>query len=351
MARIPENLSLIAEKAHADGQSHSETVRTLLSWFGAQRRGYHVVRQVRSALRQAKLVTVPDFEVAYIDGLVEIKSSPPELPIEVVSSVSANLESVKVAAESAPSPFVIGGSVPNPVPRIGMLEAANTAPVSVTRDSEVCEAVTLMLMHDFSQLPVMQNERDVDGIISWKSIGATRALNRECQYVRQCMEKRVEVLKFDTPLFTAVGVIAIKEVVLVRNEEKKITGLVTTSDISLQFGALSEPFLLLGEIENHIRRLIDGKYSLEVLSSVRDPSDSEREIENVADLTFGEYVRLLENPSNWDCLGYDLSRNRFINQLNEVRRVRNEVMHFHPDGVSDDDLDLLRDNVRFMQAL
>ena len=33
--------------------------------------------------------------------------------------------------------------------------------------------------------------------------------------------------------------------------------------MSLRFQQLAEPFLLLGEIENHIRRLIDGKFSLE----------------------------------------------------------------------------------------
>lgn len=293
-------------------------------------------------------MTEPDFELAYIDGLIEIKPSLPEIPVETASAKFADLQIVEEVEEV--SLFVSGGSVSDPVSRIGMLEAANTKPISVTRDSEVREATTLMLMNDFSQLPVMQNERDVDGIISWKSIGAARALNRECRYVRDCMEK-VEVLNFDTYLFTAVGSIADKEVVLVRNKEKKITGLVTTSDISLQFGALSEPFLRLGEIENHIRRLIDGKYSLEVLSSVCNPSDSERKIESVSDLTFGEYTRLLEDQSNWDRLGYDLSRSHFINQLNKVKRVRNEVMHFHPDGVSDDDLDLLRDIVRFMQAL
>jgi CBS domain-containing protein len=296
-------------------------------------------------------MTEPDFAAAYIDGHIEIKPAPPELieqwkpkPIVFKEAASKNPE-----ANLAITP-VVGGSVPDPVPRIGMLAAANTAPISVRRDSEVCEAVTLMLMHDFSQLPVMQDERNVDGLISWKSIGAARALNKECQYVRQCMET-VEMLWFDTPLFTAVEIIAGKEVVLVRNSERKIVGLVTTSDISLQFGALSEPFLLLGEIENHIRRLIDGKYPLDVLITARDPSDNNRKVENVSDLTFGEYIRLLENQENWNKLGFDLSRRAFMKQLGEVRRIRNEVMHFHPDGISDNDLELLRDMVKFMQAL
>lgn len=109
-----------------------------------------------------------------------------------------------------------------------------------------------------------------------------------------------------------------RDVVLVRNNENKIIGLVTTYDISRQFSDLSEPFLLLSEIENHLRRLIDGKFSLEELKANRDPNDANRKIENVANLTFGEYVRLLDKPANWDRLGYDLSRAECTKRLPEV---------------------------------
>lgn len=351
MVNIPENLKQIAEQVK-DGNSHTETVRTLISWFGAQRRGYWVVKDIRRALKQANLITVPSFESAYIDSLIEFRHIPPETEQVVAFKPEVpTLDGGMVEVVEAVPRMVVGGSVPDPVPRIGLLEAANNPPVSVKRDGEVSEAVTLMLMHDYSQLPVMQNERTVAGIISWKSIGIARTLNRDCQYVRQCMETDAYIINYDTPLFASVGIIAQKEVVLVRNAENKIVGLVTTSDISLQFGSLSEPFLLLGEIENHIRRLIDGKYSVDALTAAKDPSDAGREIENVADLTIGEYIRLLENPDNWNQLGYGLCRRSFVKQLGEVRRIRNEVMHFHPDGISDGDLNLLRDTVKFMQEL
>jgi CBS domain-containing protein len=354
MLDIPDNLKEVADKVHADGKPHIETVRTLLSWFNAQRRGYWVVRDIRNSLKHAKLTTDPDFELAYIDGEIAIQPSLPEILPETTAATDFSIDLETDAAidlANQDSRLVIGGSVPDPVPRIGMLAAANTPPVYVGRDSEVREAISLMLMNDFSQLPVMQNERNVDGVISWRSIGTARALNKECSFVRQCMDTMVEIIDSSATLFSAIETIVRKEVVLVRGADKKITGLVTTSDISLQFGTLSAPFLLLGEIENHIRRIIDGKYSYDALSSSRDPSDENREIHNVADLTFGEYIRLLENPSNWQQLNYDLSRAIFVERLNKVRRIRNEVMHFHPDGISDDDLNLLRDMVKFMQVL
>src|SRR5207245_2373638 len=142
-----------------------------------------------------------------------------------------------------------------------------------------------------------------------------------------------------------------KDVVLIRDSENKISGLVTTSDISVQFGALAEPFLLLSEIENHIRRLIDGKFSLDDLKAARNPNDATRKIENVANLSFGEYIRLLETPKNWERLNYQLDRVECVKRLREVGRIRNDVMHFHPDGISPVDLDLLRETRKFLQGL
>ena len=349
MAKLPAQLQQAAEQVHQTGKAKMVRVKDLLSWFEAQRRGILVVREIRAALKKAKLITVPDFEVAYIDQRIKLK------PLPVVAQKSPdnteNIVKEPPSAESSGYEAVVGGSVPDPAPRIGMLKAANTPPLSVTRDAEVTQAITLMLMNDYSQLPVMQGDRSVDGLISWKSIGKTRiGESKVLKYVRDCMEKP-EIVSSDTHLFDAVNIIAEKEVVLVRNSENKIAGLVTTSDISLQFGALSEPFLLLSEIENHVRRLIDGKFSLEELKASRDPNDADRKIENVANLTFGEYIRLLDKPANWARLGYDLSRTECTKQLREVGRIRNDVMHFHPDGISPEDMEVLRDTRKFLQGL
>ena len=260
MTKVPPQLQQAAQEVHQHGKTKPVRVRDLLAWFEAQRRGILVVRQIRSALRKAKLVTVPDFEVAYIDQKIKLKALHPATKTPL-ASLESIVEENGAGADSVYA-AVVGGSIPDPAPRIGMLKAANTQPLSVTRDTEVSEAITLMLMNDYSQLPVMQSDRNVDGLISWRSIGRTRVGDgKACRHVRDCMEK-AEIISSDTHLFEAVFIIAKKEVVLVKNSENKIAGLVTTSDISLQFGSLSEPFLLLSEIENYVRRFIDRKFSL-----------------------------------------------------------------------------------------
>ena len=97
---------------------------------------------------------------------------------------------------------------------------------------------------------------------------------------------------------------------------------IKTSGDTLQFRQLTEPFLLLGEIENHIRRLIADRFSSQELQDLCDPGDSGRAVEGIADLTFGEYVRLLEKPERWDRLGVAIDRTLFVQRLEDVRKIR-----------------------------
>jgi hypothetical protein len=46
---------------------------------------------------------------------------------------------------------------------------------------------------------------------------------------------------------------------LVQAPDRTICGIVTAADFSEQFRILAEPFVLIGEIENNIRKLIHGK--------------------------------------------------------------------------------------------
>jgi hypothetical protein len=114
---------------------------------------------------------------------------------------------------------------------------------------------------------------------------------------------------------------------------------------------LSEPFLLLSEIENHIHLLINDKFTANELSSVKDTNDTNRTVENVSDLTFGEYVRLLENPDYWKKIGLALDRTIFIKELDKVRKIRNDVMHFDSDGITPDDHQSLILFVQFLHEL
>jgi CBS domain-containing protein len=336
-----DRLKQIAEQLESTGQpAEPVTPRELLRWFGAYRRGPLIVKNIRAALYDAKLATKPDFEGAWVDGLIELvrqgEVPPPETP-----------ESLSNANISGPA---VGQITADPTYRIGKLRSANTPPISVKPQQKITEAVTIMMANDFSQLPVMENEYKVNGIISWTTIGSRLALGVGCSEVRECMVKAHEI-SADTSLFDAINEIVTNQYVLIRDSTNKISGIVTTSDLSLQFRQLAEPFLLLGEIENHIRGIIEkGKFTKAELQSSCDP-DTDRTVNGAYDLNFGEYIRLLEDPKRWSQLNLKIDRKIFIVGLDKVRQIRNEVMHFDPDGVSDEELNSLRGFTGFLQRL
>lgn len=319
----------LTEEIKASGKSHSLTVRRLLKYFHQERRSSRVTPWIRQCLTKDGLDCIPDFEHVYIDAVVELRKKP------VVKAQKSGAESTG------------NNQVRDPVPRLALLPAANHAPVTVNRDADLQRAITLMMMHDYSQLPVMQNERNVDGIISLRSIVSARSIGVDCTTVRECLIKEVQILAQETPLFEAVKTVMKNEVVLVKGPNEKIVGLVTIADIGEQFVSLAEPFLFLEQIENHIRTLLDSKFTPEQLKKFVDDEEEGREIETIADLTFGEYVRLLENPDNWLILKLMMDRATFVKRLDQVRQIRNDVMHFHPDGISPEDLEVLRETAKF----
>lgn len=330
-----DNLNQIARQLKEGGiKPQPVTARAFIGWFGARRRSVGNVDFIRSQLKRYQIATEPDFEYAYIDSSIGFVIAPKK----------------KAAKDSGDKDELITDVRNDPTYRVGKLSSANNPPTSVKPDDSVSTAVTLMIAHDYSQLPVMTSEREVKGMITWTSLGSQMALGRECTHVRHCMVPHKEI-SYDTYIFTAVDDIITYQYVLVRNSEHLISGIVTTSDLSQQFRQLGEPFLLLGEIENYIRRMILDKYTLDELRAACDSSESDRKIDSVSDLTLGEYLRLIENPNNWEKLAISIDRGVFINKLDETRRIRNDVMHFDPDGIADEDIDKLRDFVRIMQNL
>lgn len=338
----PEELQKLAERV-CSVSPEQHTVRELLWWYGYERRGRFIVWAIRRDLESLNIRTEPDVEYTYLDGLLTfspIINSGPELDLG-----DEDIEGVEEAHA-----ILITSESEDPTQRIGRLPSANTRPVSVNPNATVAEAVTIMLLNDYSQLPVMQGERSIKGVITWQSIGTKLALGRPCSVVQDCLEDAV-VLESNVSLFSAIPTIVERAFVLVRDEKGVISGIVTTTDLSLQFRQLAEPFLLLGEIEMHLRQLSDGKFSAIELKSARDPSDTSRDIEGLSDLTFGEHIRLLENPARWAALSLNIDRGTFVKHLNEIRDIRNNVMHFDPDGTAPSELEKLRQFVRLLNAL
>ena len=347
---IPSKIREIAQQIRENSTEYQETVRTILSWFEAKRRGIYVINSIQNALAEVGLTTDPDFTSVYIDAEVRIVSAQQLESNPIETQLVEEPTGLPDATVEVTSEKFICGAIEDPTFRIGKLESANNQPISVSPDSTLIEATTLMMLHDFSHLPVMQGEREIKGVISWESIGKRQALKHPCEKVKDCMETLVPEVSAESSLFSAIDLIVKYGYVLVRQKDKKVSGIVTTTDLSLQFRQLAEPFLLIGEIENHIRRLLDGKFTNGQLTPIQNRDES-RTISTIADLTFGEYLRLLEKPEHWESLQIPVDRAIFTKQLHQVRELRNDVMHFDPDPFEDKDIQMLRLFTNFMRVL
>ena len=314
-----------AEMAHTPERL---TIREFLSWFSYAKRGSWINRHIRNKMEELDLRTVPDFESEWFDATISIDLDP-----EAVAGLESTDEPV------------------DPTVRIGTLEAANRKPTSVKRDNPLKVATTLMQLNDFSQLPVMSNERNVKGIISWKSIGTRFSSGRECKLVRHCMDPDAREISIDAPMFDAIGDISQHGYVLVRGLHNNISGIVTASDFAGQFSELAGPFLLVGEIEGYLRSMVHRKFTLEELQKASYGAESGNSVEGSADLTFGGYCRLMQDPNNWNKLRLTIDRGAFVKYLDAVRQIRNDVMHFNPDGLDQEQKDKLRNGAMFFRNM
>jgi predicted transcriptional regulator len=397
---IPKQLSLISGRINSGRRVHRVTVRDLLRMFGAERRGQHKVQEIRDALSALCLETSPDFESVWIDGYVRIvpltargvadesvgsegcpdretdvltdddsyeeaseerqydEEESPQLT-EVADGEVAGAEGPTSAGQTQPAIEVLSDEVEqiattkasDPTFRIGSLPAANAGVTMVSRDDLITTAITKMLQFDFSQLPIMQGDRVVKGVISWKSVASLRISHQQGEFVRDCSEV-AQVIDASGTLFDAVPTIAKHGYVLVKDpQSNRITGIVTSSDLNLHFQQLTEPFLLLREIELSIRELLKSRLTADDLKLIELESPKPVPISQIAGLSFGHYIRLFQRSDIWVKLNLKIDQKSVVSQLDEVREIRNDVMHFSPDPMEPNQREALKNASSFMQTI
>jgi len=300
---VREDFKEIIKEIKENNKEFEMTTRDFLSYFHYSKRTKGNNARIDDYLSKNALETYPHYSTVWIEKLITLKH--------------------KERARSKTDR--------DPILRLSILPSANKPPITVNRDSKISEAVTLMMMHNYSQLPVMSNPKSVAGLITWETIGVGITNRIESNETKDFIKTNFVVLDLDTPLLEAIKTVIQNEVVLVKKHDKSLSGIVTITDISSQFFALTEPFLLLEKIENLIRLLLNANFLLDDIQSVCN--EGER-VEYIDDLTFGQYIRLIENENNWDKLNLHIERKPFLKQLDKVRKIRNDIMHFDPEGIT-----------------
>jgi restriction system protein len=328
-----ELLKLAAERSHRDPVKMS--IRRLLRYWGAKRRGYLITDEITHDLAAAKLGTHPPFTEGWIDSFITL------VPVTVAGFVPDGL----------PEP-ASGAATENAVQvslRVNSLASANAGVESVRLDDSLERAQALMMGNDYSQLAVQSGPRDLRGAISWESIAQAK-IRKPDAGLRDAIFAP-EVVGLEDDLFTRIPMIVDASFVFVRAADRQICGIVTTADLSVEFATLAKPFFLLAEVERRLRRLIDRHFTPDEIAAIVDPIDVQRSAASASNLTIGEVARLLEESGRWGRLGWGLDRSIFIKRLHEIRLIRNEVMHFSPDPLDEDQIHRIELFIRSLRKL
>lgn len=330
-------------------------VKRLLAIAGSERRGSVISDRIRQTLTNYGLRTEPDFVGVWPDSLVAIElidfshadvtmtaqddavqtseelllQNPAlELVLDIDSVIPPVAPPLEIPTNNTTLPEKAVSPSVDAVIRISTIASANRGVLTVSLSDSVRVASTQMMFHGYSQLAIMQNEREVRGMITWESI-ASQSLLKPTPTIADCLIEP-QLISADGSIFDAIAIIDKHGYVLVRSRDRKVTGIVTASDLAIELASLSYAFMCIRTIEVLIRSKLHPCLAVGDFDQLEQHSRAKGE-QDFSLLTFGENVRLLELPAIWNRLNINIDRSFLIPKLLVVRDIRNDVMHFEPE--------------------
>ena len=309
------------------GEASELTVVELLQHWDAETRDSAVTDRIDTDLDNQGLTTHPDYRAVPLTESVALVRA------DTVKPDSDDATSAEQATKPSQS-AALGVQL-----KVSRLPSASML-ASVTLQDDLEQAITRMLVDDYSQLAVLAGSREVRGAVTWKSIA--QAKNRDPAAKLLDAVIPAEVVNSDDDLLGILGRVQRDNFVFVRNPKNRVVeGIVTTADVVGLYGEIATPFFLIGEIDYLVRRAIAENLTLEEVQAVCGHSGG-KTIDSFSKMSMGDYTQTLGNPELWRKLGWAMDRKIFVNRLNEVRRLRNSVMHFNPDPPSAADIAKIR---------
>ncbi|WP_166354255.1 CBS domain-containing protein [Phytoactinopolyspora limicola] len=319
-------------EAVSDGQEPVRlTARGLLAMWGFSRRTATSLAVIQSELADDGIAVQPSLSTVRLDSVVEL------VPIAEPDTAS-EAATGSPAIDSTPDPDEI------PVKwRVSAVLAADRTVESVVIGSPLSVAVTRMLATNYSQLAVVDEHGYYQGAVTWESIGRARLSNPDATLADATVQ--VRVVDYDDDLFAQIDEISRRGYVLVRGEDRRsLVGIVTAHDLARQFGVLARPFSLVEEAELRLRRHV-----IRSLPADRVEKITHRWSNGVP--TFGQYGKLLEDSELFAQLEWPLDHQTFLDLVNRVRKIRNELMHFSQDTLPAGDIEAIEGFVSMLRTV
>jgi CBS domain-containing protein len=210
-------------------------------------------------------------------------------------------------------------------------------PECIAKTATIQEALALMIKKDYSQLPILKEDGSILGMVSEQSIikgyfhtGGNVSLMQ--LHVNDCME-RPHIISPDSDIFEALDLLKNFYAIIVV-EDRKPLAVLTNYDTTHYFRDFSEGLILVEDIEVSLRSLIeitftDQRTYREALQKILGPHSTNEE-ENIPELenfTFRDILLVI--TKNWPAFEKTLGdRGMFINVMEPIREIRNQLAHF-----------------------
>lgn len=256
--------------------------------------------------------------------------------------------------------------------------------VSITLNDSLKDAVRLMLRHDYSQLPVVDSEKRLIGLVTSDSI--LKALNNygaglEALLIKHVLIKKLQMFRQDIDLLDLFDEMNDPFAGII-DEEGRLVQLLTTYDVTDYFRQRARDIILVENIESILREYVqllftnkqDGEsrlnkaiqslsnYNLalqdnfsravryylrqtgqnggnQINKVILDETfqkhlDEKRPPITFDELTLGNYISLFLHNDHWPYLEevFGLKKPAIINLLDSVRATRNDLAHFREIG-------------------
>lgn len=316
-------LAAAVERANTDPLEL--TVRELLRHWGRQQRSGDAIAEIRRSLLESGLTTSPPFTEEELDRPVRLVPIEPEAP----EKDEPETEPTEDVAERRSVVLLVGH------------RTAPTEPIRV--DAPLEEAWYRMTEKKYSQLAVVDEHGKYLGAVT-----SERVMNRRMAptgakdlALRDVLDDQIPTAYRQEHLLDRLHLVFKYGFLFVHSSDRTtIDGIVTAADLAESFGEFIEPFMLLEEIENRLRFAVDGAFTLdEIKSAARLKSEY---VHSAANLMMGDYSKMLRKDENWKRLSWGIVPQRmFLDQLADVTKIRNTIMHFSPDPLTEDQMNTL----------
>jgi predicted transcriptional regulator len=235
--------------------------------------------------------------------------------------------------------------------------------VTVDFDSGLEKAIKLMRKKDYSQLPVIKEDK-VIGVLSYKSLvySMLTSIGNKSKSpfkikVEDCMGKVSKTFGIEEDILNLLDSLANESFVLIENKEDGIVDIITSYDALDFFRKCGEDFLILNDVEDNLRKIILEKFdsnsfceSAKRIFSCKEKTSppNARFPKKINDLEFSQYTTFIcSNREDFKKILED--KKIFSKYMGEARKIRNKICHFKG-SIENKDKDFLKNFLTWLET-